>query len=191
MIRLYTDGASRGNPGPASAGWHAETADGTAICEGSARLPDCTNNEAEYRAVILGLDDLLARGYAGQALELRGDSQLILRQLDGRYRVKAEDLRPLWEAARERLARFSSVRFVELPRAENARADALANAVLDRLQVDKTAGKQKNEALRSLARQFIAAIEQGNRAGAKRGLGELESFVEALPGGRSGAKGRS
>lgn len=189
MIRLHTDGASRGNPGPASAGWHAEAADGTAICEGYARLPDCTNNEAEYRAVILGLDDLLARGYAGQAIELRGDSQLILRQLDGRYRVKAEDLRPFWEAARERLARFSRVRFVELPRAENARADALANEALDGPRGDKPAGK--NEALRSVARRFVAAVEQGDRAEAERGLAELQSFVEALPGGRSAAKGRS
>lgn len=179
MIRLFTDGASRGNPGPASAGWHAEHADGTPVCEGHRRLPDCTNNVAEYRAVVLGLQDLLARGHGGESLELRGDSQLILRQLAGRYRVKADDLRPWWQEASELLRSFRNVRFVELPREQNARADALANAAFG----DTPAGGApvRHEGLRAVARRLVAAVEAQDRAEAMRALAEIEAFVEAVP----------
>jgi ribonuclease HI len=184
VIRLFTDGASRGNPGPAAAGWHAERQDGTPICEGHRRLSDCTNNEAEYRAVLLGLEDLLARGLAGESLELCGDSQLILRQLAGRYRVKAEDLRPFWQQAQDMLKQFGAVRFVELPRERNARADALANAAYGDAAATPSG---RNESLRTVAKRLVAAVESANRAEAMRALAELESFVDALPG-RSGPR---
>jgi len=122
---LIFDGGSQGNPGPGYGSYILRTRDGR---EDRRRLTfgSMTNNEAEYRTLIAALDDLIARiREAGKdpsrfTLEIRGDSQLVLAQLEGDYRVRAPHLRPLWEAARERLRRFREVRLVWQPRRVSA-----------------------------------------------------------------------
>ncbi len=129
---LYTDGAARGNPGPAAVGavLYREGADGPErVGEVSRAIGVATNNVAEYRAVIDGLE--LASSFLPEELILRADSQLLVRQLNGDYRVKAAGLRPLFQQVRARLGRIPRVRVEHVPREENAEADALANAALD------------------------------------------------------------
>ncbi|HEX9057506.1 MAG TPA: ribonuclease HI family protein [Ktedonobacterales bacterium] len=126
---LRTDGASRGNPGPAAAGVIIEREDGRVIARGGHFLGSMTNNQAEYRALILGLK-AIAR-YAPAAVTVRMDSELVVRQMQGRYKVRDDTLRPLFEEAQTLARGLPDVRFVHVPRAENHLADALANAALD------------------------------------------------------------
>ncbi len=88
-----------------------------------------TNNEAEYRGLLAGLDLALEQG--AQDLEVRMDSDLLVSQLKGEYRVRSGNLKPLFDEAKRKLARFERVRLVHIPRALNARAAALANRALD------------------------------------------------------------
>jgi ribonuclease HI len=127
---IYTDGASRGNPGPASIGGVILTADGREVHTISSRIGHATNNEAEYRAVIAALEAALALG--GEEIELRTDSELLERQLSGRYRVKNPRLIPLSNRVKALRNRFKQVRIVHIGRELNRRADALANQALDR-----------------------------------------------------------
>jgi ribonuclease HI len=131
-LLLFTDGASRGNPGPAAAGivLYGSAAEGELHREGQA-LGVLTNNQAEYRALLLGL--AAARRLGGARVEIAMDSELIVRQLQGRYKVKHPQLKPLHEQARFALAAFTAWRVRHVPRAENALADALANQALDSL----------------------------------------------------------
>lgn len=131
-LLLFTDGASRGNPGPAAAGIviYGQAAAGELHREGQA-LGILTNNQAEYRALLLGL--AAARRLGGARVEVAMDSELIVRQLQGRYKVKHPQLKPLYEQARFALAAFTAWRVRHVPRAENALADALANQALDSL----------------------------------------------------------
>jgi ribonuclease HI len=129
---LYTDGASRGNPGPAGIGaalYRVEDGRLAPVGEVSEGIGVTTNNVAEYRAVVAGLQR--AAELAPERLVLRADSQLLIRQLQGRYRVKAENLRPLYEQARQLLKGIPSVALEHVPREDNTVADALANAALD------------------------------------------------------------
>ena len=129
VLILRTDGAARGNPGPAAAGVVIERADGTTIAEGKRALGELTNNQAEYRALILGLR-AVAR-YAPAAVRVCLDSELVVKQMAGEYRVKDEGLRPLYEEASALARSLPGVTCTHVPRARNARADALANAALD------------------------------------------------------------
>ncbi len=129
---VYTDGGSRGNPGPAAVG--AVVLDPSSDPpEVIATVSECigvtTNNVAEYQAVIEGLKAALAVG--ARRLVLRADSQLVIRQLEGRYRVKQAHLRPLFEEARALLDEFPEVELTHVRREENTDADALVNAALD------------------------------------------------------------
>ncbi len=129
---LYTDGASRGNPGRAAIGaaLYRVTDEGLhPVAEVSRDIGVTTNNVAEYRAVIEGLET--AERFHPDLVVLRADSQLLIRQLEGSYRVKSPNLKPLYERVRDLIARFPEVRLEHVPRAENAVADALANAALD------------------------------------------------------------
>lgn len=126
---LYCDGASRGNPGPASVGAILYDPDGETVCEISEQIGETTNNVAEYAAVIMGLKAALELDV--EAISVRLDSQLLVRQLEGRYKVKAAHLKPLHREAATLLADFEDVELVHVPREQNAVADALANAALD------------------------------------------------------------
>ena len=126
---LFTDGAARGNPGPAGAGFLLVTPQGDAIEEGRVPLPDTTNNVAEYEAVVHGLD--AARRLGVRVIELRSDSQLLIRQLQGQYKVRAAHLQPLYQRARRQLDEFVRVRLVHVRRELNTDADRLANEAID------------------------------------------------------------
>ena len=126
---LRTDGASRGNPGAAAAGVVIETEDGQLLAQEARYLGTLTNNQAEYRALILGLTAVA--GYAPAAVLVQMDSELVVNQMLGRYRVRDAGLQPLFAEARALAAALPQVRFTHVRRAQNARADALANKALD------------------------------------------------------------
>lgn len=127
--RLFTDGASRGNPGQAGAGAVLLSPQGEELVARSAYLGTCTNNVAEYRALILGLDASLQLGC--EELSIALDSELIVRQIQGRYKVKNEALLPLFQQVQERLSRLRKWSIMHVPRSQNSRADQLANQGID------------------------------------------------------------
>ena len=129
QLVLRTDGASRGNPGHAAAGVVVEADDGTVLATGKHYLGVMTNNQAEYRALILGLK-AVAR-YEPVAVRVYMDSELIVLQMKGQYRVKNEQLLPLYTEARALAARLGQVTFMHVPRGNNALADRLANEALN------------------------------------------------------------
>lgn len=126
---LHVDGGARGNPGPAAIGVVISDADGEVLEELAERIGVATNNVAEYRAVLRGLD----RATALQASEVRiiNDSELVARQLTGVYKVKHPAMKPLHEQASTALRAFERWQITSVPRAQNARADALVNRALD------------------------------------------------------------
>lgn len=126
---VFADGASRGNPGPASIGAVVYDPEGREVHTVSRRLGRATNNEAEYQAAIAGLEAAVALG-AGH-IELRMDSELIVRQLQYRYRVRNARLQPFFHRIIELRNRFDSFEVAHVPRTENKRADQLANLALD------------------------------------------------------------
>jgi ribonuclease HI len=128
-VTIYTDGASRGNPGPAGAGVVFLNASGNILARGYRYLGEFTNNEAEYRALLIALEQALARGY--KSVLLRADSELLVRQLEGRYRVKSANLQPLHAQALALLARFETWQAEHVPRSANTEADRLANKAID------------------------------------------------------------
>jgi ribonuclease HI len=132
VVEVRCDGGSRGNPGPAAIG--AVVLDATVDPPALLRsISECigttTNNVAEYRAVIEALR--AAREYSPRLVRVRADSQLVIRQLEGRYKVKNEGLRPLYEEARSLLGEFDEVDLAHVRREQNVDADALVNAALD------------------------------------------------------------
>lgn len=126
---LRTDGASRGNPGPAAAGIVIETPEGDVRARGKLYLGVMTNNQAEYRALILGLKAVAH--YRARLVRVYMDSDLVVNQMRGSYKVRNADLEPLWREARELASALASVTFDHVPRAQNALADRLANEALD------------------------------------------------------------
>ncbi len=126
---VNVDGGARGNPGPAAIGVVVSEPDGTVIDEVSEWIGVATNNVAEYRAVLKGIERAQALG-AGE-VELIGDSELVARQLTGAYKVKHPSMKPLHAEALAALSGFDRWRIRTVPRAQNARADALVNAALD------------------------------------------------------------
>ncbi len=126
---LYADGAARGNPGPAASGYVLDDPSGAPRAAGGVALGHATNNIAEYRALTVGLARALDLGIS--AIEVRMDSELVVRQMTGLYRVKNEGLKPLYAEAQALSRRFGKFTIRHVPRAENARADAEANRALD------------------------------------------------------------
>lgn len=125
----YTDGAARGNPGPAGIGVQVVDFDGAVLAEVARGIGVATNNVAEYTAVIEALERCRALG-ADDVL-VRTDSQLLVEQLAGRYRVRNARLQELHREVRERAAGFSRVRYQHVPRERNREADRLANEGVD------------------------------------------------------------
>ena len=128
---LFTDGGARGNPGPAGIG--------VVIYDGSEKIAGIgkylgdglTNNWAEYQALIVGLGDLVARGYHGRSLEVRMDSELIVKQMKGEYKVKHPELKKLNAEVHALLIHFPDTTFTHIPREKNTEADALVNEAID------------------------------------------------------------
>jgi ribonuclease HI len=125
----YIDGGARGNPGPAGYGVRLETSGGAAIQELKGALGRATNNVAEYQALIAALTFAVDGGY--RTLLVRSDSELLVRQMRGEYRVKNQGLQALFGQARVLTDRLQRVTFEHVPRALNREADRLANLAMD------------------------------------------------------------
>jgi ribonuclease HI len=126
---VNVDGGARGNPGPAAIAAVASTPDGEVIESRGEAIGTATNNVAEYRALLLGIE--LAREQGAAEVELIGDSELIVKQVKGEYRVKDAGLRPLHAQARAALEAFDRWSIRHVRREHNAAADALVNETLD------------------------------------------------------------
>jgi ribonuclease HI len=129
--RLSTDGGARGNPGPAAFGYVLETDDGTVLAAHGEAIGEATNNVAEYRALIAGLHRALEFGV--DELDVVSDSQLVVRQMTGEYKVKNETLRELFREAAALARQLRSVTYRSVPREHNELADQLVNEALDAL----------------------------------------------------------
>jgi ribonuclease HI len=131
-LMLYCDGGSRGNPGPAAIGavvLDPATDPPTRLVTVSERIGETTNNVAEYRALIAGLE--AAAPFRAARILVRADSMLVIEQLRGKWKVRQAHLRPLYDEARTLLARYQTVTLEHVPREQNVDADALVNAALD------------------------------------------------------------
>ena len=126
---VHVDGGARGNPGPAAAAAVISTPDGEVLDEVTELLGRATNNVAEYRGLLLGLER--ARALGATEIDVVNDSELVARQISGAYKVKHPDMRPLYLEAMEALRGFDRWTVRSVPRAQNAEADALVNQALD------------------------------------------------------------
>jgi ribonuclease HI len=126
---VHVDGGARGNPGPAAAAAVLSTPDGDVLDEAHELLGVVTNNVAEYRGLLLGLRR--ARELGADEVEVVNDSELVARQINGQYKVKHADMKPLHAEATQALAAFRRWSVRSVPRAQNAAADALVNQALD------------------------------------------------------------
>jgi ribonuclease H / adenosylcobalamin/alpha-ribazole phosphatase len=129
--RLSTDGGARGNPGPAAYGYVLETEDGHVLDARGEAIGTATNNVAEYRGLIAGLESALQRGV--EELEVVSDSELVVKQMEGEYKVKNETLKELQLEASELASRLRRVSYTAVRRAHNELADSLVNEALDSL----------------------------------------------------------
>ena len=129
-VVVHVDGGARGNPGPAAVAAVAATPEGEELTERSEFIGEATNNVAEYRAVLLGLE--LARSLGAREVDLVNDSELVARQIGGQYKVKHEGLRPLFVETMRALRELDRWSVRNVRREHNARADELVNLELDR-----------------------------------------------------------
>jgi ribonuclease HI len=129
QVVVHVDGGARGNPGPAAAAAVVSTPEGQVLDEAAATLGRATNNVAEYRGLLLGLER--AAALRATEVDVVNDSELIARQVLGEYKVKNAELKPLHRHAMDALGRFDRWSIRSVPRAENAAADALVNRALD------------------------------------------------------------
>ena len=128
-LTVNVDGGARGNPGPAAIGVVVRNDDGAIVEAVGETIGKTTNNVAEYKALLRGIE--LAAAHGATEVHLIGDSQLIVRQVEGRYKVKDEKMKPLHAKAKEMLAGFDKWSIEDVRRAQNADADALVNKALD------------------------------------------------------------
>lgn len=127
---INADGASRGNPGPAAIGATIKDENGRLLASVSQRIGRTTNNQAEYRALIAALEKAIS--LEARRVDIRLDSELVVRQVEGRYKVKKATLRPLYLRVGELLGQLEGFTLTHVPREQNAEADRLANAALKR-----------------------------------------------------------
>jgi len=128
-VYIFSDGAARGNPGPAGAGAVIKDAKGQVIAELKQALGKQTNNVAEYKGLLLGLHK--AQELGAREIEVRADSELMIRQINGKYAVRNEGLKPLYNEAMALLKSFASWHAEHVPREENALADEMSNRAID------------------------------------------------------------
>jgi ribonuclease HI len=129
-IVAYCDGGSRGNPGPAGFGVYIEDRAGNVLAELSQFLGAHTNNFAEYSALLAALEFAIFKGY--RSLRVVSDSELMVKQIKGQYRVNSTELRPLYEEARRRISQLDHFQIQHVLREKNRHADRLANVAMDR-----------------------------------------------------------
>ena len=126
---IHVDGAARGNPGPAAIGATLKDEQGSLIACISQRIGNTTNNQAEYSAAIAALEKAVNSGI--KQVELRSDSELVVKQIKGIYRVKKPHLKPLYQQVKQLVDSLEDFKIVHIPREQNAEADNLANKALD------------------------------------------------------------
>ena len=127
---LYTDGAARGNPGPAGAGAYICTPAGDVVAEIAEYLGETTNNVAEYQGLLFGLKKLIE--LKTHSVEVRADSELMVKQINGQYRVKHPNLIPLHAEAKQLMRKIPEVKIVHVRREKNKDADRLSNVAIDK-----------------------------------------------------------
>lgn len=127
---INTDGLSKNNPGPAAIGAILKDVRGKTVATISQAIGVASNNEAEYCAIITAMEKALKLG--AKQVELRSDSELVVNQLNGRYKIKSTNLRPLYLQAAQLLGQFDKVAIIYVPREQNTEADRLANEALKR-----------------------------------------------------------
>jgi ribonuclease HI len=128
-VVVHVDGGARGNPGPAAVAAVVTDPDGSPLAERGEYIGEATNNVAEYRAVLLGIE--LARELGAREVEVVNDSELVARQIGGQYKVKNVGLKPLFAETMAKLRDFDAWSVGNVPREQNARADELVNEALD------------------------------------------------------------
>ena len=128
-VIAYTDGAARGNPGPAAIGVIIKDESGKTVASISRRLGTTTNNQAEYRAIIAALEEAISLG--ARNVVIKSDSELVVKQINGQYKIKNTALRPLYQEVVRLIGALESFSITYIPRERNAAADALANKALD------------------------------------------------------------
>ncbi len=128
-VIIYVDGASRGNPGPAAIAVIVQDEMGKAVASFSRCIGTTTNNEAEYRAIIAALQKAVSLG--AREVALKSDSELVVKQLNGRYRVKASTLKPLYQQVQKLQSFLGRLTITHIPRTANRKADSLANKALN------------------------------------------------------------
>ncbi len=126
---IEIDGAARGNPGPAAIGVVIKDESGVTLAEISRRIGKATNNQAEYQALLCALAEAAKLG--ADQVDIRSDAELLVKQIGGKYRVKSNHLKPLYERAKLMLQKLESFSLEQISREQNAAADALANRALD------------------------------------------------------------
>jgi ribonuclease HI len=130
QLVLYTDGGARGNPGPAALGYVCYERE-KKLFSNKRYLGERTNNGAEYEALIAGLEEIHAKGFTNAELEVRMDSELIVRQMQGVYKVKHQDLKILHARAQKAAQVVTRVSYTHIPREKNKEADGLVNEAID------------------------------------------------------------
>jgi len=134
-LNIYSDGGARGNPGPAAIGVVIYDDAKKILKRISQSIGSTTNNQAEYKALISGLEEALVLG--GHDIVCHMDSELVVRQMQGKYKVREEGLKELAQQALKLSAKFTSVEFVHVPREKNKLADQLVNEALDKAELLK------------------------------------------------------
>lgn len=129
-LQIYTDGGARGNPGTAGCGVIICDSQGDELLEKHQAIGIATNNQAEYKAVLLAYK-VLRQHFQAQAITFYSDSELLVKQLRGEYKVKNPDLKLLYEQIKQYESQYTNVRYNHVPRAKNKRADELANMAMD------------------------------------------------------------
>ncbi len=131
VFTVFSDGGSRGNPGPAASAFLIVDPEGTVLAKDARCIGDTTNNQAEYQAIVAALETLVKLKLAGPVV-CKLDSQLVVRQINGQYKMKHPDLKPWLDKIRHLVAALPyQVTFVDVPRADNKEADWLVNQALD------------------------------------------------------------
>ena len=125
---IYADGASQGNPGPAAIGATIKDEQGNLLASISQRIGRATNNQAEYGAIIAALEKAIRLG--ARKVEVNSDSELVVKQINGKYRVKKTSLKPLYQEVNKLQSRLEGFTITHIPRWQNAEADKLANTAL-------------------------------------------------------------
>ena len=188
-LTIYTDGASRGNPGPAAAAYVLTDWHGRELAAKGLYLGEATNNVAEYSGLMRALE--AAKQMSPKLLCIYSDSELVVRQINGEYKVKSELIRPLYQKAMSLLESFDCYQVKHIPRGKNARADSLCNRALDREQdvdgkVERSAAGQKHLRLGALisggGRTVLNILECIKR-------GELNAGIPVVISSRSTVKG--